>query len=145
MLAVILLFEYLMARTRLFRQFYYIGANAKAARLSGIRVERLQILAFSLAGLLAGLAGILFAARLATGVTIAGEGAELRVITAAILGGASLTGGRGTVWGGLAGVVFVALIQNALIIARVSSYWQSIVTGVVLVLAVAADSFLRRK
>ncbi len=145
MAAVILLFEYLTSRTRFFRQYYYIGANQKAAHLSGIRVERLQIAAFTIMGLLAGLAGIVFAARLATGVSIAGEGAELRIITAAILGGASLTGGRGTVWGGLVGVVFVAIINNVLILAQVSSYWQSIVTGAVLVLAVAADHILRRR
>jgi ribose/xylose/arabinose/galactoside ABC-type transport system permease subunit len=145
MIVVIVLFEFLTSRTRFFRQYYYIGANPKAARLSGIRVEPLQIAAFTIMGVLAGLAGILFSARLATGVSVAGEGAELRIITAAILGGASLTGGRGTIWGGLIGVVFVALIGNALILGQVSSYWQSIVTGAVLVLAVAADHFLNRK
>lgn len=145
MLVIVGLFELLTSRSRFFRQYYYIGANPKAAFLSGIQVERLQIVAFMLMGLLAGLAGMVFAARLATGVSIAGDGAELRIITAVILGGASLTGGRGTVWGGLIGVVFIALINNALIIAQVSSYWQSIVIGAVLVLAVATDHFFARR
>jgi ribose transport system permease protein len=143
MFFVVALFQYLTARTRFFRQYYYIGANAKAASLSGIPVERLQVIAFALMGLLAGLAGMIFAARLATGVSIAGDGAELRVITAVILGGASLSGGRGTVWGALIGVVFIALINNVLIIAQVSSYWQSIVIGTVLVLAVATDHVMK--
>ncbi len=143
MFLVVALFQYLTARTRFFRQYYYIGANAKAAGLSGIPVERLQVIAFALMGLLAGLAGLVFAARLATGVSIAGDGAELRVITAVILGGASLSGGRGTVWGALIGVVFIALINNVLIIAQVSSYWQSIVIGTVLVLAVATDHVMK--
>jgi ribose transport system permease protein len=145
MVVIVGLFELLTSRSRFFRQYYYIGANSKAAFLSGIQVERLQIVAFMLMGLLAGLAGMVFAARLATGVSIAGDGAELRIITAVILGGASLTGGRGTVWGGLIGVVFIALINNALIIAQVSSYWQSIVIGTVLVLAVATDHFFARR
>lgn len=138
--AVVLVFHFLLARTRLFRQYYYIGGNAKAALLSGINVPRMQILAFTLMGLLAGIAGIAFAARVGSAVSVAGVGAELRVITAVILGGASLTGGKGTVWGAIIGVIFIALIQNILIISDVSSTWQSIVIGVVLITAVALDS-----
>ncbi|MCI0627286.1 MAG: ABC transporter permease [Acidobacteria bacterium] len=145
MLAVVGLYHFLMSRTRLFRQYYYIGSNPKAADLSGINVAGMQMLGFVQMGLLAGLSGIVFASRIGTSVSIAGDGAELRIITAVILGGASLTGGKGTIWGGLAGVAFIALIQNVLIIAAVSSYWQSIIIGVVLVLAVAMDSLLNRQ
>jgi ribose/xylose/arabinose/galactoside ABC-type transport system permease subunit len=133
--------HYLLRYTRYFRQFYYVGSNAKAARLSGIHVERIQILGFTLSGLIAGTAGLAFAARVGTAVSAAGVGTELRVITAVILGGASLSGGKGSVPGALIGVVFMALINNVLIIARVSSYWQGIVVGVILVLAVALDSY----
>jgi ribose transport system permease protein len=77
-------------------------------------------------------------------VSNAGVGAELRVVTAVILGGASLTGGKGTIAGALIGVVFMALVNNVLIIARVSSYWQGIMVGVILVLAVALDSYRSR-
>lgn len=143
MIAVAALFSFLLARTRIFRQYYYIGNNAIAARLSGIDVARMQVIGFTIMGLLAGLAGIAFAARVGTSVSVSGDGAELRVITAAILGGASLNGGKGTIWGGLLGVCFVALINNALIIGSVSSYWQSIITGFVLVMAVAIDQFMK--
>jgi ribose transport system permease protein len=141
MLAIALLMGFLLARSRLFRQYYYVGNNAVAARLSGMNVPRLQLSAFALMGFLAAISGIAFAARVRTSVSIAGDGAELRVITAAILGGASLSGGRGTIWGGLLGVLFVALIANTLIMGSVSSYWQSIITGAVLVIAVALDRF----
>ncbi|HLH53424.1 MAG TPA: ABC transporter permease [Verrucomicrobiae bacterium] len=131
--------QFLLAKTRFFRRYYYIGANPKAALLSGIRVEQMQVFAFVLMGLLAGLAGIVFAARVGTATSTAGDGAELRIITAVILGGASLSGGRGTIWGALAGVLFIALINNIMIFARLSPEWQSIVIGCVLVLAVGLD------
>jgi len=132
----------LLSHSRFFRQYYYIGANAHAARLSGIHVERLQIAAFTLMGLIAGLAGIVYAARIATATATVGVGAELKAIAAVILGGASLTGGKGTIWGAMLGVFFMALIQNVLIISRVSSEWQGIVLGAVLVGAVAIDSLM---
>jgi ribose transport system permease protein len=136
--------HYLLRHTRSFRQFYYVGSNAKSARLSGINVERIHLLGFTLTGLIAGVAGLAFAARVGTAVSTAGVGIELRVITAVILGGASLSGGKGSVPGALIGVVFMALINNVLIIARISSYWQGIVVGVILVLAVALDSYQQK-
>jgi ribose transport system permease protein len=136
--------HYLLRHSRPFRQLYYVGANAKAARLSGIAVEKIQVLGFTLMGLIAGSAGILFAARVGTAVSTAGMGAELRVVTAVILGGASLSGGKGSIPGALVGVLFIALVSNALIIVRLSSEWQSIVVGIILVLAVALDSFQSR-
>ena len=145
MLAVALIGQWLLSKTRFFRKYYYIGANAKAAHLSGIPVDRMLIAAFALSGLLAGLAGMTFAARVATASSTAGDAAELRIITAVILGGASLTGGRGTVWGTLVGVLFISLINNVMIFAGLKSEWQSIVIGGVLIVAVALDHFLSRK
>ncbi len=144
MLGLALVAHYGLRHTRYLRQLYYLGSNPQAARLSGIDVERLQVVAFVLMGLIAGVAGLAFAARVGTSVSTAGVGAELRVITAVILGGASLKGGKGSVAGALVGVLFMALINNVLIIARVSSYWQSIVVGVVLILAVGLDSWQNR-
>jgi ribose transport system permease protein len=144
MLGLALVAHYLLAHTRWFRQLYYIGANPRAAVLSGIPAARMQVVAFTLTGVIAATAGIAFAARVGTAVSTAGDGAELRVITAVILGGASLTGGRGTIIGALVGVVFMSLVNNMLIIARVSTYWQSIVVGVILILAVALDSWKHR-
>lgn len=144
MLAVAAVMYYGLARTRLFRRYYYIGSNERAAALSGINVPRMQLLAFTVMGLLAGLAGVASAARFGSAVSTVGDGAELRVITAVILGGASLTGGKGTVWGALLGIAFVALIQNVLIIGAIAATWQSIIIGTVLVLAVATDSLVNR-
>jgi ribose transport system permease protein len=141
-----ILFHLLLTHTRFFRQYYYIDANAHAARLSGIHVERMQIVAFSLMGLIAGLAGIVYASRIATATATVGVGAELKAITAVILGGASLAGGKGTIWGALLGVFFMALIQNVLIIAgaklELRPEWQGVVLGAVLVGAVAFDSLM---
>jgi ribose transport system permease protein len=142
--ALAVLAHYLLTHTRYFRQFYYVGSNAKAARLSGIDVERVQIAAFTLAGTVAGLAGIVYASRIATASATVGAGAELKAITAVILGGASLSGGRGSIWGAMLGVFFMALMQNVLIIARVSSEWQGIILGGILVAAVAMDSMMDR-
>ncbi|MBV9489349.1 MAG: ABC transporter permease, partial [Verrucomicrobia bacterium] len=135
MLAI--LAHYAMAHTRFFRQFYYVGSNPKAAHLSGINVDGLQMFSFVLMGFLAGLAGILYASRIATATSTVGLGAELQAITAVILGGASLSGGRGTIWGAMIGVFFMGLMKNVLIISRFSSEWQGIVLGAVLVAAVA--------
>lgn len=133
--------HYLLRHSRKFRQLYYVGSNAKAARLSGIDVKRMQVLGFTLMGLIAGATGLFFAARVRTAVSTAGVGAELRVVTAVILGGASLTGGKGSIAGALIGVVFIALVSNAIIILRVRPEWQGIVVGTILVLAVMLDSY----
>ena len=145
LLALAGLGHYCLAHTRFFRQFYYLGSNPKAAFLSGLNVERLQIFSFTLMGLLAGLAGIVYAARVATASSTVGVGKELGAITACILGGASLQGGRGTAWGALLGVLFVALMQNMLLIKQVRPEWQGIILGLVLVFAVAADAVLNRR
>ncbi|MBV9811712.1 MAG: ABC transporter permease [Acetobacteraceae bacterium] len=132
---------WLIANTRLFRQYYFIGGNARAAKLSGIRVQRLTLLGFVLMGALAGLAGVLAASRLNSAVVSAGLGVELSVITATVLGGASLSGGEGTVVGGVLGVLFIALVQNAMIINGIGIFWQPIVVGLVLLLGVSLDRF----
>ena len=139
MLAVVLAGWFAVSRVRFFRQFYYVGGNARAATLSGINVPRVMLLGFVFMGALAGLAGVLSASRLNAAVVTAGTGVELSVITATVLGGASLQGGEGTVIGGLLGVVFIALVQNALIISHVNVFWQGIVVGVVLLVAVSVD------
>ncbi len=144
MLALAVGADFLLRNSRRFRQLYFVGANAKAARLSGIDVERIQVMAFVLTGLIAGAAGILYAARVGTALSIAGSGAELRVVTAVILGGASLSGGKGSIPGALIGVVFIALVYNALIIVGIPSEWHDIVVGAILVLAVALDSYQNR-
>ena len=139
------LFAFLVGRTRYFRQAYYIGGNARAAKLSGINVDRTVFSFFAIMGLLAGLAGALLASRLNTAVVLAGQGVELKVITAVVLGGASLSGGVGTIFGAFLGVLLMALLQNAMIIAGISPFWQLIVVGIVLLVSVGLDQFVRAR
>jgi ribose/xylose/arabinose/galactoside ABC-type transport system permease subunit len=144
MAVIVVLFAFLVGRTRYFRQAYYIGGNPRAAKLSGINVDRTVFTFFVIMGLLAGLAGALLASRLNTAVVLAGQGVELKVITAVVLGGASLSGGTGTIIGAFLGVLFMALLQNAMIIAGISPFWQLIVVGAVLLVSVGLDQFARR-
>jgi len=143
MLIVVVVGGWAVARTKLFRKYYYIGGNPRAAQLSGIDVNRLMLGAFVLMGALAGLAGVLAAARLNSAVVSAGIGVELSVITATVLGGASLKGGEGSILGGILGVLFIALVQNAMIINGIGVFWQGIIIGLVLLLAVSLDRFKR--
>lgn len=143
-LALVVVFDLAVRHTRFFRQVYFIGANEKAALLSGIHVTRVRIIAYALTGVLAALAGVLLASRLMSGTPTAGNGIELQVLAAAVIGGASLRGGEGTILGAFLGVVFVALINNAMTMLAVSIYWQMIVIGTVLVAAVALDMLIRR-
>jgi ribose transport system permease protein len=139
-LAVILIGDILMRRSAIFRQIYYVGGNEEAARLSGIQVDRVKIGVFALSGLLAALAGVLSVSRFTVADPGAGFGEELRIIAACIIGGCSLSGGKGTVIGGLFGLIFVGLVNNGLILLRVPIYWQQLSMGVVLLLAVGFDT-----
>lgn len=143
-LTLVVLFDLAVRHTRFFRQIYFIGANEKAAMLSGINVNRVRIIAYVLTGMLAALAGVLLASRLMSGTPTAGNSLELQVLAAAVIGGASLRGGEGTILGAFLGVVFVALINNSMTMLAVSIYWQMIVIGTVLVSAVALDMLIRR-
>lgn len=140
MLALAVAAHDLLRNTRFFRLVYYVGSNPRAAKDSGVNVEKVQVLGFVLMGFIAGAAGLAHAARFSTSVSTAGLGTELRVITAVILGGASLSGGKGSIPGALIGVVFIALIKSTLITADVDPAWHSIVVGVILILAVVLDS-----
>jgi ribose transport system permease protein len=144
MLAILILGDIALRRTRFLRQAYFIGSNEKSAALSGIAVNKVRIVCFIISGLLAALAGVMLASRLMSGTPTAGNALELQVLAAAVIGGASLRGGEGTIFGATLGVIFVALISNAMTMLAISIYWQMIVTGLVLVLAVAIDMLTRR-
>jgi ribose/xylose/arabinose/galactoside ABC-type transport system permease subunit len=145
MAIIVAVFMVLVGRTRYFRQAYYIGGNPRAAKLSGINVETTVFSFFVIMGFLAGLAGALLASRLNTAVVLAGQGVELKVITAVVLGGASLSGGVGTIFGAFLGVLFMALLQNAMIVAGINPFWQLIVVGIVLLVSVGLDQFARSR
>lgn len=145
MLAIVFVFGFLVNNTVFFRRYYFIGGNEKAARLSGINVKKMKIWGFVISALLAGIAGLLLSSRLGAALSTSGEGLELRVITAVILGGASLSGGVGKIWGAFLGVLFMALINNLLIISRVSGYWQQVILGAILIIAVGIDQLLLKR
>jgi ribose transport system permease protein len=119
MFAIVLAAWVAVSRTRFFRRFFYVGGNRVAAARAGVPVDRLILFGFVLMGVLAGLAGVLLASRLDNAVVTAGIGVELKVITAVVLGGASLSGGVGTIPGAFLGVIFISLVQNALILSEV--------------------------
>lgn len=135
---------FFMTRTSLGRHIYAIGGNPQAARVSGINVDRVLVYVYVICGFFAGLAGLLLAGRTNSGFPNAGIGIELDAIAAVIIGGASFFGGRGTVLGVLSGVVIIGLLRNGLNINNVSAFWQMILIGLVIILAVYLD-VLRRK
>jgi ribose transport system permease protein len=142
-LVILVVGDVLMRNSSFFRQNYYIGGNEKAAKLSGINVDRMTIFNYVLTGFLAALAGVIFTSRMGSSSCQAGTGWELKVITAVILGGASLRGGSGTVLGSFLGVLLMGLISNMLTLLGVDVYWQQFVVGVVLISAVVIDTLGR--
>ncbi|MFF2023133.1 ABC transporter permease [Streptomyces sp. NPDC058171] len=135
----------LLARSRFGFNSYAVGGNREAARLVGVHVNRVKLTAFVLSGFTAGLAGVLGLSFLSYVQGVTGQGLELTVISAVIIGGAALFGGSGTMWGTVIGVAFIGLLQNILNIRGISSFWQTVVTGLVIVAAVAADTWQRRR
>ena len=139
MVLVFIGFGVLLARTRFGRYVYATGDNAEAARLSGIAVDRVKILAFVISGLLAALAGFIVSARLSTAEPTAGTGLELEAIAAVIIGGTSLAGGRGDLVGTIVGALILGVIDNGMNLLGVSPFLQSVVKGLVILFAVLLD------
>jgi len=124
---------------RLGRHIYAVGGNENAARAAGVPVERVKLFAYGLCGLLTGLAGVVLAARITTGQPNAGQAYELDAIAAVVIGGTSLSGGVGTITGTLLGVLLIGVINNGLDLMGVSSYYQAVIKGVIIVGAVWLD------
>ncbi|MFF5211825.1 ABC transporter permease [Streptosporangium sp. NPDC000396] len=139
MLVAFAVFGFVLARTRFGRYVYATGDNAEAARLSGIRIHRIKILAFVISGLLASVAGFIITARLSTAQPTAGSGLELAAIAAVIIGGTSLAGGRGSLLGTLVGALVLGVIDNGMNLLDVSPFLQNVVKGLVILLAVFLD------
>lgn len=142
---IALLVHFLLTSTQPGRYCYAIGSNVEAARYAGIRVTRYQILFYCILGLLTGLAGAIETARLVTGVPTSGEGYELNVIAAVVIGGGSLSGGQGTVVGTIIGSLIMGVLSNGANLLGISPFIQKIVIGTVIVMAVTFDEFQRRK
>ncbi|MBA8823620.1 ribose transport system permease protein [Saccharopolyspora lacisalsi] len=145
MIAVGLLGALVLRRTYAGRAMYAIGGNAEAARLSGIKVTRQRLLVYAASGLLAAVAGILLAARLASAQPDAGTGYELDAIAAVVIGGASLAGGAGSALGTFLGALVLAVLRNGLNLLGVSAFWQQVAIGAVIAAAVLFDTLRRRR
>ncbi len=139
MTAVFAISWIVLTRTSFGRHVFAVGGNLQAAWLAGVRVTRVQFSVFAISGLTAGLAGVLVASRLNAGYPRAGEYYELDAIAAVVVGGTSLFGGRGSIWGTLAGAFFIGILNNALNLFHVSTYDQLIVKGAVLLVATSLD------
>ena len=135
----------LLSRSRLGYDTYAVGGSVNAAKLSGINTGLTRTMGFVLSGACAGIAGILSVSFLSYVQGVTGQGMELTVISAVIIGGAALTGGSGTMWGTVIGVLFIGVLQNILNLQGISSFWQTVATGAVIIIAVAADTALSRK
>ena len=145
MLLLMLFYDFVTSRTIIGRRIYALGGNEKAARLSGIRTERLTFYTFINMGVLAGLAGLIFAARLNTATPKAGVGFELDVIAACFIGGASAAGGVGKVMGAVIGAFIMGVMNNGMSIMGIGIDWQQVIKGLVLLAAVCVDVYNKKK
>ena len=135
--------HWFLSRTRWGTYVYAVGGNADAARLSGISLAGIQILVYVLGGVLAGMAGLVLAARLSSAQPNTGVGFELDAIAAVVLGGTSLMGGEGTIWGTTVGAFIIGVLNNGFNLMNVSPFYQLIAKGAVIVLAVLVDQLLK--
>ncbi len=136
---LVLLFIGLTLRTRFGRHLYAVGGNERAAALSGLSVRRIKIMVYTLCGTLAGLAGLLVTARLDSATPNAGIGYELDSIAAVVIGGTSLSGGKGSIAGTVLGCLIIGVLNNGLFLLNVSPFWQQVIKGAVILAAVAVD------
>ncbi|WP_206811916.1 ABC transporter permease [Paradesulfitobacterium ferrireducens] len=139
MLILYVFFAYLLRYTKFGRKVYAVGGNPEASRLSGINVDRIRLMAYTISGLTAAVSGIILASQTGTGLPNAGTGMELNAIAAAILGGTSLAGGKGNIAGTLLGVLILSTLSNGLTLLNVPSFYQMIAQGAVLLIAVTLD------
>jgi ribose transport system permease protein len=143
-LFVVLASWFILRRTVLGVQIYAVGGNQRAARLTGIQVNRVLLFVYGISGLLAGLGGIMSSSRLYSATGLLGNGYELDAIAAVILGGTSFTGGIGTIPGTLLGALIIAVLNNGLTLLNMSYFWQLVVKGLVIIIAVTIDRLRRR-
>lgn len=145
MITFIIMFDFLLRRSIFFRQMYYIGINRGSAVFVGINANRVTGIAYVLSGVLAAFAGLLDGSRLGAIYIQAGTGLEFQVITASVIGGTLLKGGKGTIFGSFLGVIIMAILTNVFNLIGVSIYWQNVFVGIILVVVVVIDSVITPK
>jgi ribose transport system permease protein len=142
---VALIGGYILGHTPLGRYLYSIGSNVRASRLSGIDTKKVTLLAYLISGLLCGLAAILFIGRINSGHPLAGQGYEMDAIAAVVIGGTSLAGGTGSISGTFIGALIMGVIRNGLNLVNVDPFWQNVVLGAVIIIAVMVDQRTKGK
>jgi len=140
LIVVAVLAHIMLTSTRFGRYIYALGGNEQAARISGVNIDRVKISVYAISGLLAGLAGLVLSSRIGSGQPGLAVGYELDAIAAAVIGGTSLSGGIGTIWGTIVGALIIGVLNNGLDLLNVSAYWQTIVKGSIIVIAVIIDT-----
>lgn len=136
---VFLIMWFILEKTTFGRRLYATGSNAAAAKLAGVNINKTKLCAYAISGFMAALSGLVLLSRLGSAQPRAGEGYELDAIAATAVGGTSMSGGRGRLWGTFVGILIIAVLNNGLNILGVSSYWQEVVKGAVILVAVLAD------
>ena len=139
MVALTGVFMVLTQRTRFGRHLYAVGGNERAALLTGLRVNRIKLAVYTLGGALSGVAGLIVTARLDSAQPNAGLGYELDSIAEVVIGGTSLSGGRGSIGGTVLGCLIIGVLNNGLFLLNVSPFWQQVIKGLVILIAVAID------
>jgi ribose transport system permease protein len=142
---VLIITAVIMNKSKMGRYIYAVGGNAQAARFSGIKVSKVKFFVHAYSGLMAGLAGIVLASRMYSGQPTAGEGAEMDAIAAVVVGGTSMAGGSGKIGGTIIGGLIIGVLNNGLNLLNVNSFWQYVVKGAVILLAVFIDYLKNRK
>jgi ribose transport system permease protein len=137
---IVIICDFMIRRSTLIRKVFYVGSNEKAAMFSGINVDKVKISESVLCSTLAGFAGIIYMARFTSATATFGQGHEMTAISAAVIGGASLTGGKGTVLGAVLGITMLQLVTSSLTLLNINPYWQTFITGMILLTAISLDS-----
>ena len=140
MVIILVIFAFILGRTYIGRYFYAVGSNVEATRLCGLNTQKIQILAYMLCGFLSAIGGIIMTSRVNSGQPKAGDGYEMDVLTACVVGGISINGGEGKIRHIVVGVLIIGILSNGLTIIGVSEYWQQVAKGLILAAAVAFDA-----
>lgn len=138
-IVIFVIFMFVLEKTTFGRRIYATGSNWQAAKLAGVNIDRTKLIAYAISGGMAALSGLILLSRLGSAQPTLGDGYELDAIAAVALGGTSMNGGRGRIWGTFVGVLIIAVLNNGLNILGVSSYYQDVVKGIVILIAVLSD------
>ena len=145
MVVIVVIMAFILGKTYWGRYIYAIGGNEEATRLAGVPVDKIKVSLYSISGLLAGIAGITLMARVSSGAPASGTGMEMDVVTAVVIGGVSINGGKGNIISAFIGAIIIGVLSNGLTIMNIGEYYQQVVKGAVLILAVAFDALSNRE